>query len=83
MEGEQFVQNFDKRVEDFRAQAGDQHSKEVSVVRFMPGKVRIYYKQTFSGIVLTDRHQASGGLAKKTPSRMTSQRNGFRKWTAI
>lgn len=50
-EGEQLIQNFDKRVEDFRTKAGDQLNKEVSIVRFMPGKVRIYYKQTFSGII--------------------------------
>lgn len=51
-EGQKVIGDFDKRIEDFKQQAGDKLSTQVSIVRFMPGKTRIYYSQTFSGIIL-------------------------------
>lgn len=50
-EGDKVLAAFDSRVEDFRKKAGDKLNTKTSVVRFMAGKVRIYYKQTFSGII--------------------------------
>lgn len=50
-EGDKVIADFDKRVEDFKAKAGDKLKQKVSVVRFMPDKVRIYYNDTFSGII--------------------------------
>lgn len=52
-EGEKVLADFDKRVEDFRKKAGDKLATKVSIVRFMPGKTRIYYKDTFSGLLLS------------------------------
>lgn len=51
-EGDQQIGNFEKRIADFKQKAGDKLNTKVSIVRFMPGKVRIYMKDTFSGVVL-------------------------------
>jgi len=53
-EGQKVIGNFDKRIADFKQQVGDKLSTQVSIVRFMPGKTRIYYSQTFSGIILNE-----------------------------
>lgn len=53
-EGEKVLADWNKRVEDFKAKAGDKLKTQVSVVRFMPGKVRIYYKDTFTGAIFKD-----------------------------
>lgn len=50
-EGDKVIAAFDSRVEDFKKKAGDKLNTKVSLVRFMAGKVRIYYKQTFAGII--------------------------------
>lgn len=50
-EGDKVIAAFDNRVEEFKKKAGDKLNTKVSMVRFMAGKVRIYYKQTFSGII--------------------------------
>ncbi|CAM5216345.1 Iron complex transport system substrate-binding protein OS=Ureibacillus acetophenoni OX=614649 GN=SAMN05877842_106109 PE=3 SV=1 [Ureibacillus acetophenoni] len=51
-EGKKVLQEFDNRVTDLQAKLGDQLQKEVSIVRFMAGDVRIYHKDTFSGVIL-------------------------------
>ncbi|NOV01011.1 ABC transporter substrate-binding protein [Paenibacillus planticolens] len=51
-EGDKIIGNFEKRISDFKQKAGDKLNTKVSIVRFMPGKVRIYMKDTFSGVVL-------------------------------
>ncbi|WP_246321067.1 ABC transporter substrate-binding protein [Paenibacillus germinis] len=51
-EGDKIIADFEKRITDFKAKAGDQLKTKVSIVRFMPGKVRIYMKDTFSGVIL-------------------------------
>ncbi|GED54769.1 MULTISPECIES: ABC transporter substrate-binding protein [Brevibacillus] len=53
-EGEQVIADWNKRVEDFKVKAGDKLNTKVSIVRFMPGRVRIYYKDTFLGTILKD-----------------------------
>ncbi|WP_284642378.1 ABC transporter substrate-binding protein [Paenibacillus silviterrae] len=50
-EGQKVIGDFDNRVADLRAKAGDKLKKTVSVVRFMAGKTRIYYTDTFSGVI--------------------------------
>ncbi|WP_166239528.1 iron-siderophore ABC transporter substrate-binding protein [Paenibacillus turpanensis] len=50
-DGDKIVADFDKRIEEFKAAAGDKLKQKVSVVRFMAGQSRIYYKQTFSGVI--------------------------------
>ncbi len=55
-EGQQVLDDYQKRVEDLRAklkEAGKLDTK-VSMVRFMPSDVRIYHKDSFSGIILEE-----------------------------
>ncbi|WP_347321313.1 iron-siderophore ABC transporter substrate-binding protein [Rossellomorea sp. RS05] len=51
-EGEKVIADYDKRVEDMKGKLGDQLKKEVSMVRFISGDVRIYHKDSFSGVIL-------------------------------
>jgi iron complex transport system substrate-binding protein len=53
-EGQKVIGDFNQRTTDFKQKAGDKLSTQVSIVRFMPGKTRIYYSQTFSGIILKE-----------------------------
>ncbi len=53
-EGEKILADWDKRVAEFKQKAGDKLQTKVSIVRFMPGRVRIYYKDTFAGAILKD-----------------------------
>lgn len=50
-EGEKVIADFDKRVEDLKKKAGDKLKQQVSLVRFMPATARIYYNDTFAGII--------------------------------
>jgi len=52
--GAQVLAAFDSRVAGLRAQLGDQIAEEVSVVRFLPGHIRIYQLDSFSGVILSD-----------------------------
>jgi len=58
-EGEELIQRFDERIEQFKAEAGDKLNETVSFVRFMGGKTRVYHTDTFSGII-----SAQIGLAR-------------------
>ncbi|KIL37847.1 hypothetical protein SD70_30215, partial [Gordoniibacillus kamchatkensis] len=51
-EGDKVIADFDKRAADISQKLGDRMNTKVSLVRFMPGDTRIYYKDTFSGIIL-------------------------------
>lgn len=51
-EGRQVLQAFDQRAADLKAKYADRLSMKISVVRFMPGVIRLYQKDTFSGIIL-------------------------------
>ncbi|WP_248926879.1 ABC transporter substrate-binding protein [Paenibacillus hamazuiensis] len=53
-EGEKIIADFDKRIADFRSKAGDKLKETVSVVRFMAGKTRIYYSDTFTGVIFKE-----------------------------
>ncbi|MNI26703.1 putative siderophore-binding lipoprotein YfiY precursor [compost metagenome] len=44
---------FDKRVADVKAKLGTKAATKVSVVRISASQVRIYQKQTFSGVLLS------------------------------
>src|SRR5690606_16206909 len=50
-EGDKAMAAFDKRVADVKAKLGTKAATKVSVVRFTAGDVRIYQKQTFSGVL--------------------------------
>lgn len=51
-EGEELLQEFDSQVNEVKEKLGDQRKKEISLVRFLPGQVRIYNKDTFAGVLL-------------------------------
>jgi iron complex transport system substrate-binding protein len=50
--GNEVLAAYDKRVEDLKAKLGDKVNTEISMVRFMAGDVRIYHKDSFSGVIL-------------------------------
>ncbi|MEJ8548067.1 ABC transporter substrate-binding protein [Brevibacillus borstelensis] len=50
-EGEKLLADFDKRVEEAKVKLGDKTKTKVSLVRFLPGKVRLYMKDTFAGVL--------------------------------
>ncbi|MDA7027478.1 iron-siderophore ABC transporter substrate-binding protein [Bacillus sp. CLL-7-23] len=50
--GKEILKDFDDHVRELSAKLGDQKKKRVAVVRFMAGQSRIYYKDSFSGIIL-------------------------------
>ncbi|RNB74712.1 ABC transporter substrate-binding protein [Brevibacillus panacihumi] len=50
-EGEAIMADFDKRVEEAKAKLGDKTKTQVSLVRFLNGKVRLYMKDTFAGVL--------------------------------
>lgn len=52
-EGEQKMAAFDKRVAEVKAKLGNKAETKVSVARFSAKQVRIYQKQTFSGVLLS------------------------------
>ncbi|GAA4718159.1 ABC transporter substrate-binding protein [Brevibacillus fulvus] len=53
-EGEKVLADWDKKVAEVKQKAGDKLQTKISLVRFMPGKVRIYYKDTFAGVILNE-----------------------------
>jgi iron complex transport system substrate-binding protein len=50
--GKEVIAEYDQRVEDLKAKLGDKLNMRVSIVRFMAGDVRIYHKDSFSGVIL-------------------------------
>ncbi|UFJ39569.1 iron-siderophore ABC transporter substrate-binding protein [Brevibacillus humidisoli] len=51
-EAEQVMSDFDQKIADAKEKLGDKLSSKVSIVRFLPGSARIYYKDSFSGVIL-------------------------------
>lgn len=51
-EGQKVIADYDQRIKDIQEKLGDKVNQEVSIVRFMAGDVRIYHKDTFSGVIL-------------------------------
>ncbi|MET7834405.1 iron-siderophore ABC transporter substrate-binding protein [Micromonospora sediminicola] len=45
---------YEKRAKDFGATLGDAPSRKISIVRFIPGNIRVYGPDSFSGIVVGD-----------------------------
>lgn len=48
-EGKEIIGKFDNRAKDIAKLAGEKLKTEVSLVRFMPGKTRVYLGDTFAG----------------------------------
>ncbi|MBE1443957.1 iron complex transport system substrate-binding protein [Paenibacillus sp. OAS669] len=51
-EGDQLLAKLDQRIAEFKSKAGDKLNMKVSLVRFIPGKTRLYYNDTFAGLML-------------------------------
>ncbi|MCM3004482.1 ABC transporter substrate-binding protein [Priestia koreensis] len=50
--GNKVIADFDQRIEDLKGKLGDKLQQKVSIVRFTAGDVRIYHKDSFSGVIL-------------------------------
>ncbi|WP_044338196.1 ABC transporter substrate-binding protein [Rossellomorea aquimaris] len=50
--GQEVLAEYDQRIEDLKGKLGDKLNQEVSMVRFLAGDVRIYHKDSFSGVIL-------------------------------
>jgi iron complex transport system substrate-binding protein len=52
--GKAELANFDARIDALSAELGDALNEQISIARFMAGQTRIYYKDTFSGLILSE-----------------------------
>ncbi|MBN8193625.1 iron-siderophore ABC transporter substrate-binding protein [Bacillus sp. NTK074B] len=52
--GQKVLDEYDQRIEDLKGRLGDKLDQQVSMVRFMAGDVRIYHKDSFSGVILDE-----------------------------
>ncbi|MFC7687547.1 ABC transporter substrate-binding protein [Ureibacillus sp. GCM10028918] len=52
--GEEVLANYDAKVEEAKETLGDVTNQSVSVVRFLSGTSRIYYTDSFSGVILEE-----------------------------
>ena len=52
--GQEVLDTYNDRVADLHDNLGDKLNTEVSMVRFMPQDVRIYHKDSFSGVILQE-----------------------------
>ncbi|MBM7652011.1 ABC transporter substrate-binding protein [Neobacillus cucumis] len=52
--GKEVIQDYDSRIATLKEKLGDKTKMKVSMVRFMAGQVRIYHKDSFSGVILND-----------------------------
>jgi len=50
--GKEVIDAYDARITDLKEKLGDKLAMKVSMVRFMAGDVRIYQKDSFSGVIL-------------------------------
>jgi iron complex transport system substrate-binding protein len=62
-DGQKVIEEYKNRVAELKEKLGDKTNQEVSVVRFMAGQTRIYYTDSFSGVIL-------GELGFKRPSNL-------------
>lgn len=52
--GKEVLEQYEARIAELKEKLGDKLNMKVSMVRFMAGEVRIYHKDTFSGVILGD-----------------------------
>ncbi len=50
-EGNKVISDFESRITTLKDSLGDKLNQEVTVVRFMAGMTRVYYTDTFSGVI--------------------------------
>jgi iron complex transport system substrate-binding protein len=53
-EGTEVIAGYDAAVEELGAKLGSALEEQVSVIRFLPGQIRIYQLDSFSGVLLQD-----------------------------
>ncbi|PEL04099.1 iron siderophore-binding protein [Bacillus toyonensis] len=53
-EGQKVLADYETCMKDLKGKLGDKVNQEISMVRFMPGDVRIYHGDTFSGVILKE-----------------------------
>ncbi|WEX08852.1 iron-siderophore ABC transporter substrate-binding protein [Chelativorans sp. AA-79] len=53
-EGQAVLDRYNARVAALSEALGDRKQEKISLVRFMPGRTRIYYKDTFPGLILSE-----------------------------
>ncbi|MEU7572650.1 iron-siderophore ABC transporter substrate-binding protein [Micromonospora sp. NPDC049240] len=53
-EAKDLLATYEKRAKDVGAKLGDPGARKVSIVRFIPGNIRVYGPDSFSGIVVGD-----------------------------
>lgn len=51
-EGQKIIDSYNETIRQTKAALGDKTKMRVSLARFQPGKVRVYYKNNFAGVVL-------------------------------
>ncbi|WP_424511352.1 ABC transporter substrate-binding protein [Scopulibacillus darangshiensis] len=51
--GKEVLQDYDNHVQTLHDKLGDKLNNKISLVRFMPSDIRIYHKDTFAGIILS------------------------------
>ncbi|WP_174728471.1 ABC transporter substrate-binding protein [Mesobacillus harenae] len=51
-EGQKVIGDYNDRISGLSEKLGDKLNQEISIVRFMANDVRIYYKDSFSGVIL-------------------------------
>jgi len=51
-EGKKLINEFDSKAKSISEKAKDKLDTKLSIVRFMPGKTRVYLENSFSGIIL-------------------------------
>lgn len=50
--GQEVMEQYHARIQELKEKLGDKLNMKVSIVRFMTGDVRIYHKDSFSGVIL-------------------------------
>jgi iron complex transport system substrate-binding protein len=50
--GQEVMNAYNNRIEELKEKLGDKLNMKVSIVRFLAGDVRIYHKDSFSGVIL-------------------------------
>lgn len=80
-DADNLLTEWDNRVADFKQKLGNQRT-EVSLVRFMPGAARIYYKDSFPGQIIDEvglarpAIQDTTGFAQQVSSEQIPQMDG-------
>lgn len=53
-EGEEIIAGYESKVDALSEKLGDKLKEKISMIRFMPGRIRIYQLDSFSGVILKD-----------------------------